>query len=268
MKPILRLAINTLLIALTTPLTAGAATYTPTPLYTVEALNLTASGCQQNCTEIEISYPRILKALTPQAQTRINQAIQTTLVQSLSFEAPQANLQAAIETFFADAGQYQDDLPEAPPWQLMLTVKPESYGERLLSLRVESYVFTGGAHGNPATDFISFDLQSGQTLTLADVLLPGAEQALTQLGEERFRADRGISPDKDLQEEGYEFENNRFHLPKVVGLGRYGLVFVYNVYEIGPYSAGTFELFIGYDALKKLIKPAYLKALLPETRSL
>lgn len=260
----LALAVGHLAPALAASGAPAGSNFTPAPLYTIESLHLEAPGCKQDCADLEISYPRLLKGPDAAALARVNQAIQQALIQGLSIgEDKVSSLRGGIDHFFATATAAKKEYPEMPPWTLSLSIEPESYGERLIGLRVDQYTFTGGAHGSPYSYFLNFDLKTGQPVSLEQLLKPGVQKAFEKLAEERFRSDNEINAGSGLQEAGYDFENNRFALPKVFGIGRNGLIFYYNVYEIGPYAAGPTELLLDYYSIGKFIKPEYLPLLAP-----
>ena len=52
----------------------------------------------------------------------------------------------------------------------------------------------------------------------------------------------------------YFFLNDKFVLPERFYINDLGLVFLYNPYEIKPYSEGTTKLIIPFSALKGIAK--------------
>ena len=248
---------------LLTGLALALSAFQPTPLYTVEVLKLDEPGCKQTCSHFELEYPKLLKAGNAAALARIQQALQKALLETLTIEKPSPDLPAAIQAFFSEATGFHKEAPDAPAWEMQATAAVHFYSERIVSLRLESYLFAGGAHGLPGTRFLNFDLQTGEPLKLADLLLPDAMAKVKQLGEKQFRQDKELPEEQRLQELGFDFEKDGFYLPDNVGIGRFSLTFFYNVYEIGPYVAGTTELTLPYYELAPLLKPEWRKLLAP-----
>jgi hypothetical protein len=56
------------------------------------------------------------------------------------------------------------------------------------------------------------------------------------------------------EEVGYFFENQRFILNDNFVLTQKGIKFLFNVYEIKPYTAGITELEIPYEKLNGILK--------------
>ena len=92
--------------------------------------------------------------------------------------------------------------------------------------------FTGGAHSNSTTRALVFDVTDGSPVTLDDLFVPDFNDVLTEI------LNRHVA--ESLSEEDIEdlFE------PTVSPTGNYiltsdSITFIYNPYEIGPYSIGT-----------------------------
>ena len=126
--------------------------------------------------------------------------------------------------------------------------------KKLLSLRLFHSEYTGGAHPNYGASHVTFDLTTGDELTLDDLLKPGWRDIVTQLAEASLREQHGLKPDAPLNAEGPLFEN-AFELNDNWFLTAEGLGFSYDPYEIGPYAAGFIEPVIPYSQLKSLIRP-------------
>jgi len=114
--------------------------------------------------------------------------------------------------------------------------------ESLAVLSQFTYEFSGGAHGNYGTRYLTLDLKTGKRLTLADVLSPAARKKLPALLEKAFRKQYGLKPGESLQSGGL-FENKitpgeNFYLTPTA------LVFSYAPYEIGPYAMGEITLVV------------------------
>nr|MCU0409966.1 RsiV family protein [Bacteroidales bacterium] len=83
--------------------------------------------------------------------------------------------------------------------------------------------------------------------------IPGYENELNNTAEKIFRAEKQLSPDANLESEGFWFEGNKFYLNKNFGIKNDGLVFYFNSYEIAPYAMGPTEIKIPYATIKKLV---------------
>jgi len=97
-------------------------------------------------------------------------------------------------------------------------------------------------------------LASGKALELSDLLGVGFELELNESAELEFRMAKQIPPSRDLDDEGYFFEGNRFKLNGNFAIMNKSLLFYFNPYEIGPYSLGATELELKLTDYVKLIK--------------
>ena len=104
--------------------------------------------------------------------------------------------------------------------------------------------FTGGAHSNSTTRALVFDVTDGSPVTLDDLFVPDFNDVLTEI------LNRHVA--ESLSEEDIEdlFE------PTVSPTGNYiltsdSITFIYNPYEIGPYSIGTPSVSVPIKELKK-----------------
>jgi hypothetical protein len=123
-----------------------------------------------------------------------------------------------------------------------------------IALRLDNVDYVGGAHANPISLFLNYDLQTHQPIALDSLLQPGAVQKLNTIAEQIFRKNEGLTPTSSLSE-AYFFENNTFKLNDNFTITNTGLQFMYNPYEIKPYAAGKTILTIPFAQIKDLIRP-------------
>ncbi|NJO02353.1 MAG: DUF3298 domain-containing protein [Bacteroidia bacterium] len=97
-------------------------------------------------------------------------------------------------------------------------------------------------------------MQTGQLLKLDDLLVPGYQEKLLPLVEQKLRQNYNIRADQSLSEFGFSFPEAKFYLSDNFYLKPEGLGFFYNVYEIAPYAVGFQDIFIPYEEIQSLIK--------------
>lgn len=122
----------------------------------------------------------------------------------------------------------------------------------LMSYGVERYVYTGGAHGISYRLFRNYDISNGKVIQEADLFTCGSEDAITEMLKDNIIAQsENISSTADLQAEGYSVEdirpNNNFYLSEE------GIVYVFNPYDIAPYSYGETEVMLTWEQLEPLL---------------
>lgn len=245
-------------------LALAAGSVNPTPLYTVKGLIVTEPGCRRNCATAEIEYPEILKAGSPAALAKIQPDLQREIAANTLIDKHPKDVQGELAAYFAEAAKEHKRNPAGLAWTLYQYASVMQAGPRVLSVKIQSDMFTGGAHGSQFTSFANYDLQTGSPLKYTDLLKPGSQAALLKLGEAYFRAENHLDEGQGLNSSDFTFENEKFSLPKTVGLSRNGLLFYYNTYEISYYAYGPTELFIDYYSLRDLLKPEWKKLLLAD----
>ncbi len=150
------------------------------------------------------------------------------------------------------------DDPKWPSWNWDFdNTVYNTYQERgFLTLYTSGYEFLGGAHGNAWEVYDNYDIQHRKKLQLSDLITIDSAKIGTLL-EKKFRQDYDVPNRTSLKEFGL-FENrikpnNNFYFDD------WGLTFVYNQYEIGPYVLGIIELFIPWNELKPYLKSMFME---------
>lgn len=123
----------------------------------------------------------------------------------------------------------------------------------VISLRLLHSEYTGGAHPNSGAQHVTFDVETGEELTVDDVLKPGWRDAVTELAEAALRRAYGLKAGDSLDEKGPLFED-RFELNDNWHLTPEGLGFSFDPYEIGPYAAGFINPVVRYADLKEWVR--------------
>lgn len=164
-------------------------------------------------------------------------------------------VERAVRAPLPDPGELQDlDIGPFASLTFDETFEVLLNEDDILSLRLFHSEYTGGAHPNSNAGHVTFDLKSGEELTLDDLLQPGWRDVLTPLAEASLRAQHNLKPGDSLSKEGPLFDDS-FELNANWFLTASGLGFSFDPYEIGPYAAGFIQPCIPFDELKKLIKP-------------
>lgn len=137
---------------------------------------------------------------------------------------------------------------------LTQTVKVLYHNDNVITMYIEGYLYTGGAHGMPFAAGTTFMVNSGKPLELSMIgnfnnYVPYIRKALakyTEMSESEMR-DNGI---------GNEIPETTPYVTSE------GLCFQYGAYEIGPYAIGEPALTVPADVARKLMPAsgaAYLK---------
>lgn len=150
----------------------------------------------------------------------------------------------------ADVGA---DLDQA--WSYEQSFSLHRPGAHAVSVEVNLYSFTGGAHGNGSTYAVLVDMRTGREVKPAAVFIAGGEwlRTITAIVAadlkkqfvERPGFDDALEPAKlaELMAEPMRY------LFKAEGLE-----IIFNQYDVGPYAAGTYQVAIPYKKLQLLVR--------------
>lgn len=170
-------------------------------------------------------------------------------------KAPFSSYEEMTTSFITIYEGLKKEFPEEVGWEANVKAKIMFQTENLLNIKVEYYMFTGGAHGYFGVKSLLFDIHTGKSLSQQN-LFSDMEQ-LKALAEQKFRKDFHIAEGHPINSTGFMFEDDIFHLPENIFFTDEGLLFYYNVYEISSYADGNQAFVIGYDQLDLFIKKEY-----------
>jgi len=209
-----------------------------------------------NLTRWKCEYP--LFEHSP-AGNSINTAILKEIVsRTPSFEEQLAakTIEEAAKAFIKEAEEIQREEKEiVMPWESSASGQVLLDLPGIVTVSIQSYAFTGGAHGMSVTQYMVFDTSTGKQLGLADFFKPGFEATLDKLIDRRFRQIRGLSENDPLNsEKGGLFDDKIKHSENFAVTGS-GIRFLYNQYDIAPYAAGQIEIELSFDDLRDILKP-------------
>lgn len=154
---------------------------------------------------------------------------------------------------FAAAREARQEVPELPGYQADLKAEMVSDHDDLLILELDGYLFSGGAHGLPLTQYLVIDRDTRQPVGLDEMLVPGQRPAYEAALKRAHR--RWLSSD---QASGLSVSQWPFVVSDNAAPLEDGLSVKYQVYDLGPYAIGQPTLTIPYAELDGVLKPRYL----------
>ena len=212
---------------------------------------------RDNCPNIEVHY---LKTNQDWMNKITNARINNLVINSKPSESKPSKatgdakvVKAAIDGFVAS--QFTD-IPDDSVFVYQLMVKPDYLGhvDNFEMFEISSYVFTGGAHGMPYSEYLIFDPSTKKQVRLDDMLQTGKKPRFKALAYEAYKT-WVKTVDEDLN--SYE-KNWPFTLDDNVTLTDKGIDIRYQHYAIGPYAYGMPVLSIPYSKLRGVIKPHFM----------
>lgn len=154
---------------------------------------------------------------------------------------------------FAASRKAHQDVPDMPGYEADLKAEVVGDHDDLLVIELNGYLYSGGAHGLPLTQYLVIDRDTQQPVGLDEMLLPGKrpayEAALKQAHQRWLQTDQanGLS----ASQWPFVVSDNAAPLDD-------GLSIKYQVYDLGPYAIGQPELTIPYAELEGVLEPRYL----------
>ncbi len=208
------------------------------------------------CAHVRLVWLRATGA--PEAVAR---RINDTLAQYQHYElfadsasAPPQTVADEARAFIRTFQQYAEpDMPER--WDLETIASLDYETDKVWSVAIRSYAYTGGAHPNSWVTLLVFAKSDGRKLEWQDIVRD--RKGLEALVERMFRQARGLQADEPLAEAGF-FQDGAFQLPQNFYVRPDGLYLYYNPYEIAPYALGPTEFLIDRQELEGLVRSELL----------
>jgi hypothetical protein len=196
----------------------------------------------ENNAVVELNIPKA-EGNTEQSK-EINKVIENHIANMLVFlEEPSDTLQLsyAINKFDSEFKRFKEEFEEsAMVWDASFDGEVTYQSSELISIAINSYVNSGGAHGNSNVTFFNFDA-SGKLLSFNDLF--------TNKSELTTKVKSYFEEETEGNTTSYFF-GEEFHLPANIGFNDEGVIFFYNVYEIASYADGITEFTIPFEDME------------------
>ncbi|WP_157958922.1 DUF3298 and DUF4163 domain-containing protein [Salinicola sp. RZ23] len=154
---------------------------------------------------------------------------------------------------FAAAKEARREVPELPGYAADLDAKVIAEHDDLLVIELDGYLFSGGAHGLPLTQYLVIDRNTREPVSLAEMLKPGQraayDAALARAHQRWLQTD---------QAQGLSAQQWPFVISENVAPLKDALAVKYQVYDLAPYAVGQPVLTIPYADLEGIFRPRYL----------
>ncbi|WP_405412118.1 DUF3298 and DUF4163 domain-containing protein [Maribacter sp. Asnod1-A12] len=217
-----------------------------------ESITIATDSCE-NCTSVQIEIPQATEN-TKLAKT-INTALTGEIIALLNFdeESNAQNLNEAKEAFVNDYEELNGKFPEeSMPWEATIKGDITFENNQIITIKLESYIYTGGAHGYGTNRFLNFDKITGKELYQEDLFNNLDE--FRAYAETLFRKQENIPAQGSINNTGFMFETEQFYLPDNLGYTENGLLLFYEPYEIASFADGPITLTISYTEANSFLK--------------
>ena len=199
------------------------------------------SCVDQECASITINLLKC--AENSEIAERINAEIERVACKILTNDDKNSNhnITAAVAQFNDSYLEMKAALPdETFPYEVAINYKKSFQNKTLISIMVDLYMFTGGAHGYSSVSFLNLNPKTGKSFSQTSLLRD--QKKFTSFVETEFRKANSIPKDQSINSTGFFFENEVFALPEAIGFSETEVLLLFNTYEIGAYTDGTIEL--------------------------
>ncbi|MDR3628371.1 MAG: RsiV family protein [Ignavibacteriaceae bacterium] len=209
---------------------------------------------------INFIFTQLYDYLDKKTEDSINYGIAYSFIKNCSFQDSSKSLTSFESVMDNFVKQYKGDEIDTTSlsdyfrkWENYYSNIVLFNSNNILAIENIDYFDCGGAHSSANYIYQNFNVLTGRTITLSELLKPNFKELLDRIGWYRF----------------YETYNNQdppaykideFHLNDNFSISKLGLTFKFEEYEISSYSFGAPEVFIPYSDMKDLIKPDGLLA--------
>lgn len=118
---------------------------------------------------------------------------------------------------------------------------------------IKTYQYTGGAHGGTFITCRNYRLEDGSVVTLDNYFKPGYEKTLIPVLERKLLEYAECSSRDELDDHGY-FSNEPMFVPENFEIRKDTIDFIFNQYDIAPYSTGITTLSVPEDEIRSIIR--------------
>jgi hypothetical protein len=184
----------------------------------------------------------------------INTALREEIIFILKYddEVDAGSIDMAIKSFQNEFAKLREKFPEeSTQWEATINGEVTFENERILTIRLDYYLFTGGAHGYGSTRFLNFD--KTKTLELNNEELFKDILDFEGFAEAKFREQEGIRSSESINSTGFMFEEDLFYLPENMGFTKEGLQLFYEQYEVASYADGPIILTLPFEEIQQYL---------------
>lgn len=221
---------------------------------TEKDISLCESG---DCPEITINFLQVKEPSV--IADKINAQIVDFVIASLDVNKEDSRSDSIHQAAEIFVKMYRDDKNRYPDisgvYIAHIDVKEIFNSLQFVSLELSQFTYTGGAHGNGTTTFLTVSPENGNILKLKDITQNPVD--FIAFAETKFKKEHQIPESENINSTGFWFDDDRFYLPDSFGVTLDNFIFTYNNYEIASYAYGPIEFKISRKEAQAYLKPEY-----------
>ncbi|WP_047417175.1 DUF3298 and DUF4163 domain-containing protein [Cellulophaga sp. Hel_I_12] len=184
----------------------------------------------------------------------VNTALRKEIVRQLNFEgnAENASIEEAIAAFKKEFQDLRDMYPEESiDWEAIIKSEITYENKDVLTIQLDTYIFTGGAHGHSTLRFLNFNKKKNELFENWELFKEIDD--FEHFAETKFKIQEDIPQNSEINSTGFMFEGERFYLPNNLGFTKKGVQLIYNQYEIASYADGPIFMTLPYTEIESFL---------------
>lgn len=215
--------------------------------YDIKKISEKADDCPSGeCTRIEVNYP--VFANNANLNEVIERQVKTNIADFIMEAEGDEDLDVLTTMFMDSYQEFKESFPESEaPWTVETDVIVSATTPNYISFAFNTNSYTGGAHPNSSIIYLNLTPEGKEIKDLAFFF--NDVQQLQKIAEDLFRKKYALTPDDNLAEKGFVFDNDSFSLTENFGFTNSAVIFYYNSYDIAPYAQGPTALLIPLSTL-------------------
>ena len=212
-------------------------------------------NCDYNsseCTYVKVTYPYF----SNENAEMLNSFVYRKCIEALGLfnETNYNSIDDAADAFLNDYAAFNKDFPENEQyWYLDYVISNLELEPNYICLKQEFTSYTGGAHGNYTELYTTFDKQTAKQLSLNALFESGYSTDLAEIITHKYKLDNGLTPADALTSKSSLFVDT-IEPTENFFLTSSTITFIYNPYDIAPYSEGLIQVEVPLENVKHLIK--------------
>ncbi|MEI9922071.1 MAG: DUF4163 domain-containing protein [Bacteroidota bacterium] len=213
-------------------------------------------NCREDsaCAVFQIQYPEFLGL-----DTAIRKSITDRIANNLPgpFDEPihPESLEQLGNEF---VNEFKDFIKEEPGfdfgWYIRAHVTVLISSDTLISLQVDSETYTGGANSTVTTRFVNVEPATGTEYLLDAMLRPGYQEDLNRIAAEELHNQMQLNEINSMESVDPDEVINVFGITDNYGFRKEGIVFYFNMPELGSMADDPIEVIIPYEKLRDWMK--------------
>ncbi len=189
------------------------------------------------------TYPFIINTSNPNFEQLVNTYFENKVNEMKDYE----------KDSYLSAKNFYESFPETSllPYTMEVNFSTEYNSDKLLSFKLLSNSYLGGAHSNPMTKGVTFDSVNNNVITFDKMYVDDTKTVNSTLN---YLIEEYIE-DNNMQDSLFPYEKGSLPLPYKDNffITKTGVTYIYNPYEIAPYATGIIFISIPYIKLANIL---------------